>query len=102
MYFSPAKTGQTIPAQSTARIMYVVLVGIIFDLDKVNVFSILERKNIRIFVVFVNATTIAGSRGSMIDVYPQEHVFQSTRENSNSHRTFCETSLAISQTRLLA
>jgi hypothetical protein len=69
MYFSPAKTGLTIQVQSTARIMYVVLIGIIFDLNKVNVFSILERENIRVFVVFVNATTIAGSRGSMIDVY---------------------------------
>jgi hypothetical protein len=61
MYFSPAKTGLTIQAQSIARIMIMVLVGIILDLDKINVLSILERKNIRIFVVFVNATTICGS-----------------------------------------
>jgi hypothetical protein len=99
MYFSPAKTGLTIQAQSTARIMYVVLIGIIFDLNKVNVFSILERENIRVFVVFVNATTIAGSRGAMIDVYSQRYVFQSTRENSNSHRTFFEPCLTISQMR---
>jgi hypothetical protein len=57
MYFSPAKTGLTIQAQSIAMIIIMVLVGIILDLDKINVLSILERKNIRIFVVFVNATT---------------------------------------------
>jgi len=61
MYFSPAKTGLIIHAQSITRIIIMVLVGIILDLDKINVLSILERKNIRIFVVFVNATTISGS-----------------------------------------
>jgi hypothetical protein len=40
--------------------MIMVLVGIILDLNKINVLSILERKNIRVFVVFVNATTISG------------------------------------------
>jgi hypothetical protein len=59
MYFSPAKTGLIIQAQSIAMIISVVLVGIILDLNKINVLSILGRKNIRIFVVFVNATTIS-------------------------------------------
>jgi hypothetical protein len=59
MYFSPAKTGPTMQAQNTAMIISVVLVGIILDLNKINVLSILGRKDIRIFVVFVNATTIS-------------------------------------------
>jgi hypothetical protein len=59
MYFSPANTGLTIHAQNIAMINIKVLVGIILDLNKLNVLSILGRKNIRIFVVFVNATTIS-------------------------------------------
>jgi hypothetical protein len=50
-------TGFTAQAQNNARMMHVVLIEIILDLDKVNIPSILEGKNIRIFVVFVNATT---------------------------------------------
>jgi hypothetical protein len=46
-------------AQNIAMIISVVLVGIILDLNKINVLSILGRKDIRIFVVFVNATTIS-------------------------------------------
>jgi hypothetical protein len=61
MYFVPARTGLIVQAQSTARITHVVLIKIILDLDKVNIPSILEVKDIRIFVVFVNATTISES-----------------------------------------
>jgi hypothetical protein len=46
-------------AQNIAMIIIMVLVGIILDLNKINVLSILGRKDIRIFVVFVNATTIS-------------------------------------------
>jgi hypothetical protein len=60
MYFVPAMTGFTAQAQNNARMMHVVLIEIILDLDKVNIPSILEGKNIRIFVVFVNATTRSG------------------------------------------
>jgi hypothetical protein len=61
MYFSPANTGFTIETQSTARITYIVLIEIILDLGKVNIPSILEGEDIRIFVVFVIATTILES-----------------------------------------
>jgi hypothetical protein len=54
-------TGFTAKAQNNARMMHVVLIEIILDLYKVNIPSILEGKNIRIFVVFVNATTRFGS-----------------------------------------
>ena len=62
MYLVPAMTGFTAQAQNNARMMHVVLIEIILDLDKVNTPSILEGKNIRIFVVFVNATTRSNNK----------------------------------------